>query len=586
MNQEWFEMPEIRRRTLASSVWIPLRATNRIIESGRYGYLGYKSEYFGAGTLAVPVDKKSEAEKLGWMDVGISHNHFGCVQDEEYIPSHIYKDYGGKFTGEHLVLDQDINSIEINEWHLSQDLVTTLGLKREGDVWVRPNEGYIEVTKLHRREDGYPYQLEIRAAHLRDYLCAREMALYITSFRSRIEIVEDVAHITWTENPIIENDEMDRWEGRVSEIHKGGEPFGAKIAVFHVARTDVDPEEDVPAFEFPTDDNIESKSWTAEHHGRKLYRVEGELWRNEWIEPASTSPLVREDEIPPTVSFIIDAEGNQVDRTVLVDASRWLWFQPDVIMALAHRRGGSLSWYTKDTGRVACSPDYNVDFGVNTLGLVNVYAKDIGLLPDWQQKIWAGHNITPDGKVSEELLASQMKAKPANTQAPEAFLEEKLNLVNEVSREKLGISIFKNHDSIPKLLKIAHRFRAVDKEGLYALAKDIARLTAESIDTSAVQKIVSPPKGVKWGSLKSLENLIASKINPKHARSMLGPLVGAYELRHGDTHLPGAEIDEALKLVGVDQSLPHVHQGHQLLEACVSSIRGVADVLSRWDTEL
>jgi hypothetical protein len=63
-----------------------------------------------------------------------------------------------------------------------------------------------------------------------------------------------------------------------------------------------------------------------------------------------------------------------------------------------------------------------VHFGINSRGLVNVYAKDIALLPDWQQKIWAGYNIGPDGKVSEELLASQAEAQPADTQAPEVFL--------------------------------------------------------------------------------------------------------------------------------------------------------------------
>jgi len=71
---------------------------------------------------------------------------------------------------------------------------------------------------------------------------------------------------------------------------------------------------------------------------------------------------------------------------------------------------------------VGCSPDYTVHFGINSLGLLNVYAKDIGLLPEWQQRIWAGYNVGPDGKVSKELLASQIDAEPADTQAPEAFL--------------------------------------------------------------------------------------------------------------------------------------------------------------------
>jgi len=581
VDQNWFEMLKVRRRKLANAVWIPLRATHQIEEIGNYGHAGYKSEFYGVGTLAVPTENKLEAEKLGWMDVGIRHQHSGYFEECKYIAADVYQDYRGEFSGLHLVLNQRGNSVEKSEWHLHQDFVITLGLKREADIWVRPDEGYIEVAKLSKREDGSPYLLEVRASHLRDYLCARGMTLYVTSYRDRVEIFEDASHILWSENPIRENDDNDRWEGRVSEIHEGGTPYGGKTAVFHAARTDVDPEEDVPVFGLPTDDNVTSKSWTIEDTGRKLYRVEGELWRTEWIEPASQSPIVRGDKVPPTIFFITDAEGKLENRETLVAGGRWLWFRPEVMCALAHRRGGSLRWHTRDTGSVGCSPDYSVHFGVNSLGLINIYAKDIALLPEWQQKVWSGYNVSPEGKVSEELLASQIKADPANTQAPEAFLKEGLNLLNKLSQKKLRILLLRDHDSIPQLLANSHRFRAIDKAGLYALAKDVARLTVDRIDAAAIQTIIPPPKGTKWGSLKSLENLIASKIDPKIARSMLGPLVGVYELRHADAHLPSSEIDESFALVGVDQSLPYVQQGYQLLRACVDSIYGIAEVLRR-----
>ena len=68
MDQNWFEMPEIRLRKLASAVWIPLRAIHQIGEIGKYGYIGYKSEFYGVGTLLVPTESKLEAERQdGWM---------------------------------------------------------------------------------------------------------------------------------------------------------------------------------------------------------------------------------------------------------------------------------------------------------------------------------------------------------------------------------------------------------------------------------------------------------------------------------------------------------------------------------------
>src|SRR5215475_12618397 len=99
-------MPEVRRRKLANAVWIPLRAIHRIEEIGDDWHAGYKSEFYGVGTLAVPTGNKREAEKLEWMDVGISHHHSGCMEKGEYIPADIYQDYRGEFSGVHLVLDQ------------------------------------------------------------------------------------------------------------------------------------------------------------------------------------------------------------------------------------------------------------------------------------------------------------------------------------------------------------------------------------------------------------------------------------------------------------------------------------------------
>ena len=42
-------------------------------------------------------------------------------------------------------------------------------------------------------------------------------------------------------------------------------------------------------------------------------------------------------------------------------------------------------------------------FGVNALGFVNVFAKDIGFLREWEQQIWAGFNVGPEGGREEFL---------------------------------------------------------------------------------------------------------------------------------------------------------------------------------------
>jgi hypothetical protein len=520
---------------------------------------------------------------LGWSDIGISHQHNGFYQNGRYTPADIYENYKGELIGLHLVLDQRANRSELPEWHLHQDLVVTLGLKREGDTWVSPDEGYVEVAHLRKESGGKPVLLEVRADHLKDYLCARNMGLYITSYHSRIAIVDNISFITWEGGSLTHEKEQESWEGRIIKIHEGGLPYGGKMAVFHVSRTDIDETDDIPDITAsPTDENTKSNSWELEFEGRILYRILGELWRNEWVEPAHISPRVRRDNPPPSVFFVVDEQGNLENKETLALEGKWLWFKPDVVMALAHRRGGGLNWHTRDTGSIGCSPDYYVHFGINTLGLLNVYAKDVATLPEWQQRIWAGYNVGPEGGVSEELLASQVRAEPAETQAPEELLKHGMGVVNQMSKEIFNISLFRDHDIVPQLFERTHRFRAIDDAGLYALAKDVARLTVDNLDTAAIQSIVPPPPKTKWGSLKSLENLLAIKIGSGKARSITSALVGAYELRHADAHLPGEDIDKAFELLKIDRGLPTVLQGYQLLQSCVSSIYDVIDILKEW----
>lgn len=583
LNQEWFEMQDIRRKIYDKSVWIPLRAVLHKEKKGQYGYEGYKDDFFGSGSIAVPKDKVEEAKKLGWTDIGISYNHSGWVDNGKYIPAEVYKNHSTKFEGVHLVLDQISQDDGPSIWHLNQDLVITLGLIREGNSWVCPNDGDVEVARIGLSENNKPIMLEIKSQYLKDYLCAREMVLYMTHYFRRDTILVDASHINWVNGNSKYKDKSNLWEGRVTAIHEGGNLYGGKMSVIHVARTDVDETDDVPDIsDIPSDENIHSESWEEEFEGRKLFRVSGELWRNELIMPGVISPKIRGDKTQVSTFFVVDAEGNKSCGQDLINSGKWVWFQSEVIMALCHRRGGHLSFYTAQTGCVACCYGYGVHFGINELGLINVYAKDIGHLPEWQQQIWVGYNITPEGGVANELLASQVNAEPADTKAPEEYLKKGIELINQLSVEKLNIKIFRDHDAIPQLIEKTHRFRSVDEQSFFALAKDLARLIADSLDADAMQTIVSPQKKVNWGSLKSLENLLASKYDRCIVRKILAALVGVYELRHADAHLPSSKIDEAFSLIEIDRSAPYVNQGFQMLNLVVSSLFSIVEVLKIW----
>jgi hypothetical protein len=476
---------------------------------------------------------------------------------------------------------QHFGGAEPRQWHLNQDLIFALRLLREGDLWVRPSEDYVEVARLRRNEEGRPIALEIKNEYLRDYLCARGYFLKLSWYRTRDVIVTDPAEVG-TPKEKHETLDDERFELRVYPILEGGYGEGG-FAVLNVARTDVDPDEDVPVPGPETNTNTESTSWRGERKGKRLFRIEGEVWRDEEIESAAHSPRVRHDAVPTGLSYIVDAAGAKMTSEELdnEDNARWLWFKPSIIPEILKHRGTEFEWYTEETGGVGCGPGALTHFGLNTAGLVTVYAYDIAKLEAWQQRIWAGYNIAPEGGVSKELLSAQMRTVVANTQAPEKILKELLGKIDPLFVAALGAPLFRPHLGTEKVSFAVNRFRALEHDGLFALAKDIMRLTADRIDVTPLQKVAPPPAKEKWGSLKSLEKYLATLVPGEEAREVMGPLFGVYELRLADAHLAASDLECSFKLAGVDHKAPPLVQGHELILSVARAIWRVGDIVRR-----
>lgn len=483
--------------------------------------------------------------------------------------------------GTGLVIEQDFDGEALNEWHLHQDFVISLGLQRQGDSWLRPVEGFQEVVRLTRDERGRPVLLEVRNEHLRDYLKARGMYLLIASYRSRTQIVSDASHIGWASGLVEDVKDGDKWEGINRAIHEGGMPYGSSTGVFHASRTDIDDDDEVPVAGFPSDDAVVSKTWSIKHQGRKLQSLSGSLWKTDVVEPGRVSERVMGEPPLTKVDFAIDGSGERLSGDQLAHSTRWLWFRPNVTALLGSYRGSSLGWYTRDTGAIGISRGYSVHFGLNDLGFINVLAKDIGRLPLWQQRIWAGANMVPDGGVSAELLASQMKASPADTKAPEMGLRPAYDELNAAFQALTGKPLFVAHHAIEDIFSRIHRFRALEKTGVLELAKDLARVTVESMDGSTLS-VLAPPPGGKLGSIKHLEAALQKGVSLDKARALSKVWVGINELRQADAHLPSSQFRVAFALVGVDQQVEPVAQGRQMLESLVESLTMIAKVVSQF----
>lgn len=533
MLQPYFELRDVR--PIDGQTWIPLRqATETRIEPPAPTVVSLE-EFTGFATAAIEQTNQAAASKIGWSDgLGLDAHRAG-VEAWGYKCVDIFRAWKTPL-GVNLVIDQFVEEAGYLIWHLHPDLVVALGLIREDDRWFRPQEGWAEVVRLERDLKGKPVKIEIRAEHLCDYLAARGMALYCSSYRERVMVSSVRPRLTWA-------------NGHFQEEIGGDSREGIIKAAEHP---------------FPND-----HFWSR-----------GALWRTEWVVPGAVSTRVRGDADPHISSFALANDGTRVPATALGNSIGWLFFAPTVVLPLMRHRGAQLSWFSEETGLLGATR-YGVHFGLNELGLITVFAKDIGKLASWEQRIWAAHNVTPDGGVSAELFAAQMEVRPASTSAPEARLEGALAALDVAFATKYGRSLLRDHETVPSLLKRAHRFQAAEADGILELAKELTRLFAERVDVDAILTIVPLEKGEnKIGSLKALERLVAHHSSANDAKAMMSPLFGVMDLRIADAHLGSNNVASGLARTAVDSRAPAATQGRQLIGSFVDTLAAITVVLA------
>ena len=581
---DWIAMRDIRRRRYATAVWIPLRLCETIVLQGTEDHPDSQVEFICANSVAIPVANREQGNELGWSEIGLMHEGGPCsISADNYKHAEKFRRNDIDDVGVELVIVQHFNADTPSIWHPNQDMVVALGLLQDGDTWVRAEEGFVEVMRRRRAADDHTIALEIKSEYLRDYLAARGLALRLATYRQRCAITEEAEYPELDDNQFYSEEKNDdRLEVRQYSVdERGGDP-DISMAVFHMWRTDVDPGEDVPVFERENDENTDGRSYSRTGRAAKTYeKIEGKRWREEWIEPSARSLRVRGETPVEEHTYIVAADGSRERSSVLddEDIGKYLWFRPAVINELLSVKGGGLGWYTRETGSVWYSKTYPVHWGLNDQGLINVYACDVAGLPHWQQNIWAGFNTTPEGGVSRELLAAQMEANPAHTSAPEIDLLEAIDRLESAFAHRFGQPLMRAHDQADRLLKGVHRFRALEPDGTLRLAKEITRISIERLDKTALLNAAGDGVDKKLGTLKLLEKCIEPIAGTEAAHRILGPLVGIYDLRGADAHLPTQAIADAFLLAGVDQTAQPISQGMALIQNCATALNEVAELM-------
>lgn len=565
MNEAWILQTSEIRRPFSRATWVPLRASLND-EKGNVKEVGYIGDVFACGSVAFPNKHRELAERLSWSDIGIGHTVAPyAYSDGHYSPIDEYQYNDKEPIGINLVFEHPQPVVGGRQWILNPDLVVALRLIKEGPNWVRPEEDFVVVAREVVDSDGSHRLIEIKREFLMDYLAARGLSLRLSYYRQRVENLAELKDSPYAGlNEIQEQREAGRYELRIKELNA---VFGGSWASFRMWRTDVDEEEDAPVMGPETNDNTASESARGHRSGYPGVRVEGEFWRDEWIEHQGTSTRVRGDEDQNLPHFIVETDGARKFSAELnnEDVGRWLWFRPSVINELLSHRGFSLDWYTAETGTIKSTSGYSTHFGLNASELITVYAYDIAKLPAWEQFLWAASNVAPEGKVSAELLASQVKAQPADTHAVEDMLFGCMRLLEAEFLKTFNVSLFSHEIDDAASMQQVCRFSSKDQASLLRLAKELVRIFSDRLDVRALRKLSNHPDKDKLGSNKLLQSILAQKAGEERAREVFAAIAGAYDMRLGDAHPTSSKISEALKLAGIDAAASYLRQGEQLI---------------------
>ncbi len=535
LSAKFFELEDIR--ATQGRPWIPLRENRETKIDRSFAGSDDLRHYSGIATLAVEAANRTTVDKFEWGELDVS-THYPSVEKGIYRPIDTHTDWSEdqKVVGTRLVIAQELSGYAREAWHLHYDIVCALKLEQEGDTWFRPEEGWVEVARLKRNEEGKPVCLEMRAEMLSDYLAARGMALFFSAYHERSAYFVGKPDYTWASARREWTADRDKREVYITEA------------------------------EFP-------------HDPAHSFCGLGALWRTEWFEPQNKSVRVRGDEETDDVSFAVGNEGERKTASECIGAMTYLAFKPTLVPALLHYRGGFMGWYSRDTGGIGTG-ETGTHFGVNSLGLITIFAKDIAKLESWEQRVWAAHSTAFDGGASEELFDTQMNCKPASTGAPEASIKEVIEELDQSFQSQHGAPLLRDHESIDGILKRAHRFRAVEQEGVLALAKELHRLFAERINLQALREPAGVGAKEKLRELKTLERLIARSVGDTTAKSMMAPLFGISDLRNADAHLGSSFIESGLERAKVQTANTHeVEQGMQLLAGFVDTIREITKAI-------
>ena len=539
-------MTDVIANTYGETEWTPLWRYD-IIKSGDSSTIGYEEEIFRVRTLFAPLENKDRLIKEPFLDFD-PDGTYATIDCGNYCRPNVYyfDSNTGTAAGEYPVFGFYLPDGPETEPFVSQDLIAALRLVRQGDEWIRPEECGIDVIRIERDKESTIREIKVRTEILKDYLCARNMGLYVEEFRHRQAQTQHAPIITWPKchgyDERFSRHGRYIWKGWVFE-HSDRETWSEP--------TNLKGDISLPAF----------------------YRVEGQLWKQYWVSAGASSPRVGGDS--HNLKFMVSPNGDRHEISTLDDDKYghvYLFFAPTIIMRLQDTTGVELEWASRDVFRVGFPSHGKFLCGISTKGNVFAISSDIARLEDWSQTLWLRENIRPEDLAdyqSHELFQNQMMCKFLRTEeSPEQIFTRLVEELGEVFKKRTGIELWQDIDTGKEAVERVSRFVARNTRGLVELAKYILEALSERMSSRNLKAFIADDAATK--DLKSIglfEVALPKMDNSLKAATLVQFIRNINAVRQIDSHLM-SKADERKRMckVGLPENASPFEQGAQLIE--------------------
>ncbi|WP_202743959.1 hypothetical protein [Acinetobacter calcoaceticus] len=277
MKLDWMLLKNEISTTFDTATWISLKASKND-EQGNVENIGYTSDFFSCSSIAFFSEKRLIADQLSWRELGCEHEVLPSIDNDGHyssIEQFEMKDVGP--IGIHLVFDYPQPVVGGRRWILNPDLIVALGLIKDGNNWVRPEEDFVIVAREVFDCNSNHVLIEIKREFLIDYLAARNLSLRLYYCYQR---AENIATLEGSKYKKLES-KIEQQNGGEFEltIRKLDDVFNGRWVLYQAEH-----------------DALDNKNTPDETGNRSEYegiRVDSVFRRDEWIEHDNRSIRVR-----------------------------------------------------------------------------------------------------------------------------------------------------------------------------------------------------------------------------------------------------------------------------------------------------